>query len=236
MGVKAWITVRGNHIPIMDGESKTQALGNFFKSKRTARNKKIKDEAEYNRQVRNRNLDSRYNAEFRVRPTKDWDKLKKSLNEDLKTSNEQYKKDIEANKRNIKGRAKTVEELDNLRKDYKERSKDNWYSDTDRKHFAEKARQIAKKEVNNYDIKSYKLKEDRIKKTPVSSINVDTYSYRSAHGKEPGSVRVGGSSRGNWAFKLGNETVFINDTYSNAKRKAVKEASRRGLTSIKVLS
>lgn len=34
MGVKAWITVNGNHIPIMDGESKIQAVGKFFNSRK----------------------------------------------------------------------------------------------------------------------------------------------------------------------------------------------------------
>lgn len=35
MGVKAWITVNGNHIPIMDGESKMQAVGRFIKDKKS---------------------------------------------------------------------------------------------------------------------------------------------------------------------------------------------------------
>ena len=34
MGVKAWITVNGNHIPIMDGESKMDAVGRFIKERR----------------------------------------------------------------------------------------------------------------------------------------------------------------------------------------------------------
>lgn len=33
MGVKAWITVRGQHIPIMDGESKMAAVGRFIKDR-----------------------------------------------------------------------------------------------------------------------------------------------------------------------------------------------------------
>lgn len=33
MGIKAWITVNGQHIPIMDGESKIQAVGRFIKGR-----------------------------------------------------------------------------------------------------------------------------------------------------------------------------------------------------------
>lgn len=36
MGIKAWITVNGNHIPVMDGESKMKALGRFINGKRDA--------------------------------------------------------------------------------------------------------------------------------------------------------------------------------------------------------
>lgn len=92
---------------------------------------------------------------------------------------------------------------------------------------------------NSKQVGKYKLKEDKLPKhrqPPISRIRVDVSEFRNAHGKLPGSQRVGGSTRGNWAFKLGNETVFINDTYTGAKTKALKEASRRGLHSIKVLS
>lgn len=49
MGVKAWITVNGNHIPIMDGESKMQAVGRFIKDKRnkSAYNKMYKAQEEF---------------------------------------------------------------------------------------------------------------------------------------------------------------------------------------------
>ena len=43
MGIKAWITVNGNHIPIMDGESKIDAIGRFIKGKRHGADMRMKE-------------------------------------------------------------------------------------------------------------------------------------------------------------------------------------------------
>lgn len=41
---------------------------------------------------------------------------------------------------------------------------------------------------------------------------------------------------GNWAFKIGKETKFFAGKYSDAKKKAVKEAASKGINSITTLS
>ena len=251
MGIKAWITINGNHIPIMDGESKMAAVGRFIKGKRkTKKDKRIdehfevmdkashdwaKIERKYNPNISDENLyikstDKGYelaNSHMENKYGKNWDKYSKhSIKGRVKTSEEV-----------IKDREKKIAEIDKKYEGQKmTRTLQNqkaWEKhDINTKSFGD--RYTAKK----YE-KSYKLKEDKLPKhrqTPVSRIRVDVSEFRNAHGKLPGSNRVGGSTSGNWAFKLGNETIFINDTYKNAKTKALKEASRRGLHSVKVLS
>ena len=260
MGVKAWITVNGNHIPIMDGESKMDAVGRFIKERRDKKLKNAKDNIEYNRQARNNAIVNKEAADMRVIHPKDYNKLRKETLAKLQESNQQYNNEVRGLKKKLKGRQLTQEgyakKLQDLNDKYRSlerregynltewansRYKDDGYRNNAIVYRAElknieKEYHMVKDKMNASKQKgTYKLKEDRIKKTPVSSINVDTTSFRGTHGKEPGSLRVGGSSRGNWAFKLGNETIFINDTYSNAKKQALKEASRRGLWSIKVL-
>lgn len=43
MGITSWITVRGNHIPIMDGESKASAVGRFIKERRLSKEQRLKN-------------------------------------------------------------------------------------------------------------------------------------------------------------------------------------------------
>ena len=252
MGVKAWITVNGNHIPIMDGESKMQAVGRFIKGKRhgaairmkemdrelsgdlphTTRdiyNKYNKEAVTYQKYGGGTNIKGRAKTREGIINSLDKDEMIDLNNKKIVGPQPSYTK---VTKGKFKGYYRNVYNNNDpyIDKDLLMREMKNYDSNQIRNRKTREA-----KPIETYDGR-YKLKADRIKKTPVSSINVDTTSFRGAHGKEPGNNRVGGSTSGNWAFKLGNETIFINDTYANAKRKAIKEASRRGLWSIKVLS
>lgn len=235
MGVKAWITVNGQHIPIMDGESKMQAVGKFIRSKREKEIQKMADDVLSRNSYKNREL-----AEATSRMTEKMFGPKiKGQNRFFKGAKVQVEDSYSGEKR---GEYRVKGKMDKDRSKMLYGSAVTGYDIEATGKFAEKLNKAGvngKSQSNNYRMSlypnKYKLKTDRIKKTPVSSINVDTTSFRGTHGKEPGSLRVGGSSRGNWAFKLGKETIFINDTYSNAKKQALKEASRRGLWSIKVL-
>lgn len=257
--IEKWITINGRHIPILKGESKTKALSNYIKGKKQARRKKMYDKyfetadkataiaakkLELENEMKGGNIytdDQIYwdshdlgqevaDMKFERKYGKNWNKnskhdIKRWMTDEARRVNKAQKKELENYEKHIE-KADKYREQGNMEK----------YRDEFSKAHKEELKGYEKisKEWNRKP--TYKLKTDKIKKTPTSSINVDTYQYRGAHGTEPSRVRTGGSSRGNWAFQLGNETIFINDTYSNAKKKAVKEASRRGLTSIKVLS
>jgi len=118
MGVKAWITVHGQHIPIMDGESKMQAVGRFIKDKQKAR--------------RDKRIDEHFDVMDRA--AHDWAKIERKYNPNISDENlymkssdkgyelanshmeNKYGKNWDKySKHSIKGRAKTKEEkLDEL--------------------------------------------------------------------------------------------------------------------------
>lgn len=199
MGVKAWITVNGNHIPIMDGESKMEAVGRFIKSKRTAINKKIKDEAEYNRQVRNSTIVNKEAADMRVIHPKDYNKLRKETLAKLQDSNQQYNSEVRSLKKKLSGRQLTqkeyAEKLQDLNDKYRNierregynltewtnsKYKDDSYRNNAIVYRAElknidKEYHAVKDKMNDSKQKgTYKLKEDKPTKTSRSKTIRDT--------------------------------------------------------------
>lgn len=67
-----------------------------------------------------------------------------------------------------------------------------------------------------------------VKPTPVSHISVNNSKYYGSYLKNP-------KGRGNWAFNIGGKTAFFRGTFAEAKKQALKEASKKGLWQIDVL-
>jgi hypothetical protein len=59
-------------------------------------------------------------------------------------------------------------------------------------------------------------------------MRVETNEYEFSHGRKPRGLGV-------WAFRIGEETVFITGTFTTAKSLAAKNARAKGLDFIKVL-
>ena len=61
---------------------------------------------------------------------------------------------------------------------------------------------------------------------PKSQVEIDDSAYRTFNGRPSGV--------GNWAFEMGEDTVFYSGKYSSAKQQAIAEAARRGVRRVKV--
>ena len=153
MGVKAWITVRGNHIPIMDGESKASAIGRFIKDKRNKYNKKV---------IKTADMIAAGGTEANPRH-RNYPRTQKQFEDDLKTATKYYDKNIY--KPTIKGRAKTWRERAEERKNEAIDEAYKKYSKLERREQRERAADAGymafyntKKGVQD---KTYKLKEDK---------------------------------------------------------------------------
>lgn len=62
----------------------------------------------------------------------------------------------------------------------------------------------------------------------ASSVEVRTSEYQWAHGTPRGN--------GTWAFRIGDEEVFISGKYSDAKKEAQRRAAELGTRSISLLT
>jgi hypothetical protein len=61
------------------------------------------------------------------------------------------------------------------------------------------------------------------------ALRFETDSYMASHGKLP-------KGRGNWAFEVKGETVWVNDSYANAKKEIQKRYGKdKQVFSVKVL-
>lgn len=54
-----------------------------------------------------------------------------------------------------------------------------------------------------------------------NQVTVSTAHYQRAAGKQP-------RGKGNWAFSIGESIIFFNGSYTEAKKKAIELAAKRG--------
>ena len=168
MGVKAWITVRGQHIPIMDGESKMQAVGNFFKSKRKDKATRLK---EFNEKLQKHEGKEDYlKWGMKNYPVKTI--YGNTLAETRKRNQEKYNELYEKNKERLKKYSK--EELlerasGKIQTGDGERAYKKSWIEHDLAHYNTKKEFIP--ERDKYKGKSYKLKEDKPKHYNISLTN-----------------------------------------------------------------
>ena len=137
--VQAWITINGQHIPIMKGESKSKAVAKFIKNKKSEQRTDLNDK----KWKIAKKLDKAYSG---MSNPSERHRLEREYNE-----NENKLKQLNKRKE-IKGRAKTTEEL---KKDF---SKLDINRASDINKIASTAIKLAKAD------KSYKLKETASKK------------------------------------------------------------------------
>ena len=62
----------------------------------------------------------------------------------------------------------------------------------------------------------------------VMKVQVKTWRYEWTHGRKPKGGR-------RWAFQVGDEDLWFNGSYGEAKRAAIRAARERGLDEIEVL-
>lgn len=67
-----------------------------------------------------------------------------------------------------------------------------------------------------------------MKRTPMSSVQVDTREYENSHAREP-------RGRGGWMFRIGIHERTFSGTYQQARHDAKRFASELGVTIIVTL-
>ena len=197
MGVKAWITVNGNHIPIMDGESKMQAVGRFIKDRyEKNRTKRILDE--HNKAQSN--IDKKYGHNgptSRHAKTGDYEK----------ESDELASKTVSRLKerRTIRGRAKPKGEY------YNEKAKEEELEAHANRRAADKLRQEGNRYASNDERSKAKFKE---------AYKLDEKSHKLMESSLESKYLA---KTKNAVYKLKGQKFSNQDLYNNGKGKYQRE-------------
>ena len=113
--IEKWITINGQHIPIMKGESRAKAVSNFIKGKRKERNKRATARIMGEHNKEQAKIDAKYGHNTPTSRRAKSGEYERESDKLARRTVDRLRKDSESQRITIKGRAKTKDAIDQAR-------------------------------------------------------------------------------------------------------------------------